>query len=206
MALRCDDPCMPLPGSGTESGSGRCRCMHAAQDSDGIDERSLNLLGAMTLALTDRMGSAMTAASGRGPAATAAIVSLLGWPGRSVDGLRQALGLSHSATVRLIDRLEAEGLVRRVRRDTDDARIVSLALSARGKRLAVLILQARRDALSTVLAGSMSPAEAGTLTGYAVRLLADVARRGTPPRALCRVCDLAACGACPVVAGGPPEP
>ena len=73
-----------------------------------------NLLGAMALAVSDRMAEALADRSGRSESAAAtlsALDQLLGEP--SIDQLSRVLGLSQSGTVRLVDRLEQDGLVRR---------------------------------------------------------------------------------------------
>ena len=69
--------------------------------------RAGNVLGALALGLTDRM----TTGSASDAAALSALHHFLRDP--SIDLVRQVLGLTHSGTVRLVDRLAADGLVRR---------------------------------------------------------------------------------------------
>ena len=58
----------------------------------------------MTLAVNDRMRSAVEAGAGHGGSAPAALVSLAGYlEGKPIDSLRGPLGLTHSAAVRVVD-------------------------------------------------------------------------------------------------------
>ena len=68
------------------------------------------------VALGDRMRDAAEEAAGMRGAFPAALVSLHEWAGgRTIDTLAGGLRLSHSRTVRVIDRLEAAGLAARER-------------------------------------------------------------------------------------------
>src|SRR5262249_14264552 len=75
------------------------------------EERRLeNIWGAISLATVDKMEHAFAAATGRGPSAIAAITQISFEPGMSIERLRRVIALSHSATVRLVDQLVAEGV------------------------------------------------------------------------------------------------
>jgi len=88
-------------------------------------DRGANLLGALSLAVSDRMSDAISAAaeqSARPGSETAAealsaLHHFLDAP--TIDRLRTVLGLTSSGTVRLVDRLEAAGYVERRRGATD---------------------------------------------------------------------------------------
>src|ERR687888_1188464 len=91
--------------------------------------RDANLLGSLSLAVADRMRAAtedVARRSGSGPAALAALSTHL--DGQGINALAGSLGLTHSAAVRLVDRLEASGLVKRAR--GADGRAVSVMLTA----------------------------------------------------------------------------
>src|SRR5918992_4351689 len=76
--------------------------------------REANLLGAVSLAVSDRVRGAVERGAAQGGSAPAALVSLAGYlDGSPIDAVRGPLGLTHSATVRLVDRLVAAGLARR---------------------------------------------------------------------------------------------
>src|SRR5918992_2948785 len=80
----------------------------------GAGARDANLLGALSLAVAERVEAATRAAAAHGgsaPAALAALDVFLG--GSSIDTVRKPLGLTHSAAVRLVDRPEGAGPLRR---------------------------------------------------------------------------------------------
>ena len=104
----------------------------------------------MSLALADKQQAAAAAVAGHGASGPAALV-LLGdlAGGATIEELRRALGLTHSGTVRLVDRLVAGGLVER--RVGVDARSVSLHLRASGRRTARRVIAARAAVLERAL-------------------------------------------------------
>src|SRR4051794_41880753 len=79
----------------------------------GEEERRANMLGAFALALADRLRAETEAAVGHSGAAAAALVTIVQFPGRTVEFLRRAVGLSHPAAVRVVDRLLERRLLRR---------------------------------------------------------------------------------------------
>ena len=96
------------------------------------DDHLVNVLGALVLGLTDAMQAAMEQASGLTGAAPAALVALDDLlDGGSVDRLRRAVALTSSGGVRLVDRLEAEGLV--TRHPGADGRSLALTSTASGR-------------------------------------------------------------------------
>jgi len=157
-----------------------------------------NVLGALALALADRLAAASPPeASG---SAAQALVRLHGrGAGGAIDALAGVLGLSHSGTVRVVDRLQAEGLLER--RRGADQRSAALHLTPRGRRAARRILANRAAAMESVLSllTADQQAEMCRLAGRILEQLGEVP--GAEPR-LCRLCDLEACGrtrgACPV--------
>src|SRR5918994_609610 len=76
-------------------------------------ERRDNLLGAFVLSVSDRLRRETEESIGHTGASAAALITITQFPGRSIEFLRQAIGLSHPATVRVVDRLVEQGLVRR---------------------------------------------------------------------------------------------
>src|SRR5258708_12992442 len=77
------------------------------------------MLGALALALADRIATRAEAASSLHDSAASALVVIANHPGEHIDAIRRTLGLTHSRAVRLIDGLEAAGLVERPRTDRD---------------------------------------------------------------------------------------
>ena len=117
----------------------------------------------------------------------------------SVDLLARVLGLSSSGTVRLVDRLEDAGLVRR--RTGGDGRVTSVALTATGRRRAQAVTRARTELMEDAL-GVLSPAERRQFGELARTILAGLIRPPGASRWTCRLCDVVACGRpeghCPV--------
>jgi DNA-binding MarR family transcriptional regulator len=164
--------------------------------------RLTNLLGAWALAVSDRVTAAAAAAAGRGGQAPAALVALHQFAGGgTIEDLRQVLGLTHSAAVRLIDGLVADGYVAR-RQSRGDRRSVALALTPSGRAAARRILRARAQAVEGTLDG-LTEAQRRSLTTLAERLTSDIVglrlterADGSPPAGgwLCRLCDFETCG------------
>jgi MarR family transcriptional regulator, negative regulator of the multidrug operon emrRAB len=162
--------------------------------------RTQNLLGSAALAVVDRMVTATEEAAGHtrsAPAAIAALATFL--DGVSIDYIAQTLGLTHSAAVRLIDRLEEGGLVER--RRGADGRSVSVVTTRAGQRAGERILAARERALEE-LVGALSASEQQALAGALESLLGSITSDREDGARICRLCDFAACGQpvgrCPV--------
>jgi DNA-binding MarR family transcriptional regulator len=173
-------------------------------------KHAANALGALSLVVADRMNTAVEPIAALGPSAPAALAAMREFiDGGSVTQLSSVLGLTHSGTVRLVDRLAAEGLVERT--EAQDGRAVSVVLTRSGRRAAARILQEREKSLATALS-VLSPDEIDNLAAALDTMLTTVtlaraeersARANDRPQPwLCRLCDVAACGRsegnCPV--------
>jgi DNA-binding MarR family transcriptional regulator len=161
-------------------------------------DHDLNVIGALVVVLGDRIRDATEEASGMGGALPAALTALHEWAGgRTIETLAGGLRLSHSRTVRVVDRLEQRGLARRAP-DPADGRGVLVHLTARGRRAGRRVLDARAAALEA----SLAEAERRELARIAERLLADATTGRRSAGAICRLCDAHACGhhdgRCPV--------
>lgn len=158
-------------------------------------DRSGNVLGALAVGL----GDGLTRAAQRDvpescPAAAIALAGHL--PGLSIRQLSRALRLSHSATVRLVDRLADQGFVTRGR-STGDGRTAALMLTDRGAEVYTSVLGARRQYLEEVLS-VLSPEERALYTDLTAKLLSQMIEKGENPLSVCRLCDVDACSDCPV--------
>ena len=167
-------------------------------------DHDLNVVGALAVALGDRIRDATEEAAGMVGPMPAALAALQQWAGgRTVDTLAGGLRLSHSRTVRVIDRLEAEGLARR-ERDPGDGRGVLVRLTPAGDRVATRVLAARGEALESALAG-VAPASRRALAAAAEQVLEHVTTGRRSAGAICRLCASDACGhyegRCPVTRG-----
>src|SRR6187399_1510689 len=87
--------------------------MHDSLMDNMSDTRLENVLGSVAVAITGAVQAAVDEAAGHTAAGPAALTALRIHRGCSVDHLAGVLGLTHSGTVRLVDRLEDDGLLRR---------------------------------------------------------------------------------------------
>ncbi len=87
--------------------------MHDSLMDNMSDPRLENVLGSVAVAITGAVQAAVDEAAGHSAAGPAALTALRIHRGCSVDRLAGVLGLTHSGTVRLVDRLEDDGLLRR---------------------------------------------------------------------------------------------
>jgi DNA-binding MarR family transcriptional regulator len=155
----------------------------------------------MALGLTDAAVGDVASDAALDSTSAAALVAMLDLARTSsVQRLSLMIGISHSGTVRLVNRLADAGLVER--RPGPDARTVTLVLTRRGHTTARRIRDARHAALAEMLSGltdrqreqltTVCDVIVGNITSG--RLAARTA--GQPPSggALCRMCDPIACG------------
>lgn len=169
-----------------------------------------NVLGALSLVVADGMNTAVEAVAALGPSAPAALAAMHQFlDGGSVTQLSSVLGLSHSGTVRLVDRLVAEGLVERG--GAQDGRAVSVVLTRDGRDMAARILRTREKSLTSALS-ALSADEIDNLAATLDAMLTTMTLARAEQRAargddrsqpwLCRLCDFDACGrsegSCPV--------
>ncbi len=169
-------------------------------------ERHLaNVIGAFALQVVTRVEIAISEDTGLSAVEATAVSALgnLGDPGLSVEQLRGVVGLSQSATVRLVDRLVGRGLVRRSG-SSDDRRVTSVQLSAAGRRILARIREIRLAALDAWVA-SLSRDQRARLAPLLDVLVATGIEPGPVGGSAadfrCRLCDPGACGhpeGCPV--------
>jgi DNA-binding MarR family transcriptional regulator len=169
--------------------------------------RAANVLGALSLALVDRVRGAVADAGVDGETSAAALSALehfLDAP--TIGRLRDVVGRTSPATVRMVDRLVRSGFARR--RGGDDARASHVVLTPAGRKLARRVSAARAGVLDEALA-VLTPAERATFADLLDRVLegtvaAKLERRASGRDAsgwTCRLCDPGACrrehGECP---------
>src|SRR5918999_1231432 len=162
-----------------------------------VAARDANLLGAWSLAVADAVREATENVTGLGGAVPGALVTLDAYPGRSVEDLRAALGLSQPGAVRLVDRLEAEGWARR---RAGGGRALALELTPAGGRKARRLLAERERAVQALLE-PLEERDRSTLEGLLEKLLQPRAAARCDPEFMCRLCERQACPGCPVARG-----
>ncbi len=155
-------------------------------------ERTANLVGALALAVSDRMVAAVAGTSEHSETAASAISALAQFlHGASVNDLSRVVGLSQSGSVRLVDRLQTEGLVERGA--GSDGRSAVVSLTARGRRRARHLGDARLSLLGEVVA-PLTGDEQDLLADLVGRMLVGLMREPGATRWTCRLCNLTACG------------
>jgi MarR family transcriptional regulator, negative regulator of the multidrug operon emrRAB len=155
-----------------------------------------NAFGALALSISDDITSCAQRALARGGETSAALVVIGHIDGLKIDSLARVLELSHPGTVRVVDRLVADGLVRRdVGRS--DRRNVELRLTASGTRKRTALLLDRQDVLDKVIA-ALLPVERSLLESVVARVLTSHVRNETEALRTCRFCNDRVCTDCPV--------
>ncbi len=154
-----------------------------------VDMYLPNKFAALSLAVTD---AALSGGEDLASTAVAALITAANNPPASIGELALIVGLTHSATVRLVDRLETEGLMHRQRRV---GREVLVEITQAGRRRADA-LQERRLAESRSFLEKLSADECDFLDRLVDRMLHDHAARSHDRRRLCRMCARAYCNCC----------
>lgn len=156
-----------------------------------------NLLGALSLSLSDTQQAAVKNASGLSPSACAALATLGPYPGSTIGTIARVLGVTHSVAVRLIEDLVQAGLIERGPRP--DRRQVALRLSAKGAEMRKAILESRDRVLTDALA-ALDPDERQLFGGMISAMLTRLTRSRESADHICRLCDEDVCTPrqCPV--------
>ena len=160
-------------------------------------DRTANLLGAVGLAVADRIEEAARDALGHAGETPAAVVVIGYGLGPSNDQLRRILGLSHPGSVRLVDRLVADGLVER--REGRDKRAVALYLTDSGEEVRRQLLKGRLAAIRPLLT-TLTRGEREVLASLLHKMLSSLPTTDLERCNLCRLCDDRACNECPIPA------
>lgn len=159
-----------------------------------------NLLGVVGLDVAGRIEENAREIFKHAGETPAALVVIGYGLGPSNDKLRSILGLSHPGSVRLIDRLVADGLVER--RKGRDKREVALYTTERGKAVREELLQGRLACIRPLLT-PLTKVEQETFAGLLHKILSSMGTTDTERRTLCRLCDNRVCYNCPIPADKP---
>lgn len=159
--------------------------------------RTANLLGALSLAITDRLLVELKEHSRQNDTSASAL-NVIGYAEGCTNGqLGAALQLTHSATVRLLDKLSEAGFVDV--RPGMDKRSVAIFLTEAGRERASSVVQARNHALAKLI-DHLNPQQRAQLDGIAEVLLEKMTEVPLDAMHICRLCDGRACpeDQCPV--------
>ena len=78
---------------------------------DDPSDRLINIFGALSQAVSDRVRLAIAEAFNAGGETAAALIAIGHAPGMSIGQVRQTLRLSHAGAVRVVERLGEQGMV-----------------------------------------------------------------------------------------------
>lgn len=163
--------------------------MHGAYRTSSAEEGTggtLDLVGAAALAISE----AVWAAVGLERSDAAALNLVLAEERISIGALARELGLSHSAAVRVVDRLERDRLLRRT--TPGPGRTVALVVTARGRRRAEQSIDTRARILERATA-DFSPGERETLLRLLARSVWNLTHDQYEIDRACRLCDQRGC-------------
>jgi DNA-binding MarR family transcriptional regulator len=149
-------------------------------------EPTLDLLGAAALAIS----AAVWETYRMEPSDAAALNVVLAEPGISIKGLARTLGLTHSATVRVADRLTLGGLV--TRDPAGPGRTVALTSTPRGTSLASQAAARRTRVLEHATSGLTAAQRQDLITSLAAVVRQLAASQEQIDQA-CRLCDQSRC-------------
>lgn len=161
--------------------------------------RTANLLGAIALGLADDILETAERHVAHGGCTPAALCVIGHEPGLSIDFLARVLGMSHPGTVRLVDRLEADGLIQR--RPSKDGRAVALHLTVSGQKRRIKLLADRRTGLDQAIK-RLSRCERDQLVLLLEKLLIEIKRDSLHAYTICRFCEDTVCVPCPMSQSG----
>ena len=158
-----------------------------------------NIVGALSLAMVDKMEQAYAAETGRGPSAVAAITQIGVEPGLSIERLQanhRAVAFGGRAAGRPARR-RRPGAARSS--GGSDKRARALTLTAAGEKLFKSALAARRGITQAALA-RLSPDERRLLEGIVEKMFPALVGPGDDSDVVCRLCDASVCPMerCPV--------
>jgi DNA-binding MarR family transcriptional regulator len=159
--------------------------------------RTANLLGALAGEVAERLDRRGRVHPNQTDSAAAALNLIGFYDGCSNGALSRALRLSHTATVRLVDKLEAAGLV--VSEAGTDRRSVALHLTSEGRARVHAIVQDRCAMLGDLL-DTLNPEQQSQLEAALEAMLRTLVRNTQDSDHICRLCDETACPPehCPV--------
>lgn len=164
-----------------------------------LDERlrTANILGALSLAISDKLLTQLKEHSRQNDTSAAALNVIGCAEGISNGQLGTALGITHSATVRLLDKLVESQLVE-VRTGTDK-RAVAIFLTGTGRERVAEVLESRSLILGSIV-DRLNCDQRNQLNAIAETLLEQFTEGPVHSMHICRLCDAVSCPTdrCPV--------
>jgi DNA-binding MarR family transcriptional regulator len=152
--------------------------------------RTANMLAAFAGEVSERANARLKSHPNQTDSTFAALNIMSFWEGITNAQLAKALKLSHTATVRLVDKLEAQGYVQA--RRGKDKRATHLFLTDTGRRTAEPALVTRCAAVTDYLS-VLSAEEEKQFSMLLEKLMRPLAKDAYGVSHFCRLCDFAAC-------------
>lgn len=159
-------------------------------------DRAANLVGALSIAVTDRIQQAVFDGTGLGGEAVAALIAIGHSPGMTVTQLGSVLARSQPGTVRIVDRLEAAQLAER-NPASHDRRSLTLTLTPKGLSERAAVLERRQNALQQILR-LLDPDDLSALERISATILCKLPDDAASALSICRYCDEQRCRNCPM--------
>lgn len=139
---------------------------------DEPSDRLINIFGALSQAVADRVRIAIGEAFSAGGETAAALIAIGHAPGMSIGQVRQVLRLSHAGAVRVVERLEDQKLVAKSQ-STSDRRVAHVTLTALGQVERTKLLGLRNAAVAELLS-KVSVEDRGALERAADSILSSL--------------------------------
>jgi DNA-binding MarR family transcriptional regulator len=152
---------------------------------------ALNLFAACSRNVLDKIELELTTVFGRPQSELTTLISVRHCDNFTVGWLSEVLTLTHSAAVRIVDRLQASGLLSRTQQE--NRRYVGLMLTPAGITLADKILSVRRDVLHQLFQ-DISDTDLQLALPAIEKLLRQATSDNLAAYRICRQCDEAMCG------------
>ncbi len=162
-------------------------------------DAGLNLIGTLALKIHDLQMNAAVDVSGLSTTACACLISVAHQDTpQTISDIAAICNVSHSAAVRLVEKLELLGYVYKTMKESD-GRKVYVDLTPDGYAMRDTILKARRSAIEPAVS-KFSQSDWKTIEWAAGFILADLTESRLESEQICRLCDVNACGGsnCPV--------
>lgn len=147
----------------------------------------INKMAALALAMTDAM---LAETEQLAPTAVAALMTIGERDSLSIGDIAEIVGLTHSAAVRMVDRLENDGYVRRRGRV---GREVMVEITLHGRRQADLFHARRLRAIAAFIAKLERHEQQGLGDLVDAIIARHVAVRPGAENQFCRMCQRAVC-------------
>ena len=147
---------------------------------------------ALSVAIIDK---SILADKKNSPSKISALLTLLHWPKLGVTELANIVGLSQSATTRLIDTLAQEQLVKREREN----RTARLHLTSKGNQLAKSFQNQQSGVIGEIIS-VLDESQKKQLADIVHKIMYGLVKDPDEARRLCRYCDHSICSGsnCPV--------